>query len=219
MAHQMKTHTEQLIAKLPGLVNKLERERAFFLTGLDRFTLTTIPDGADTSDKDEPEYGAILPESYCNECANTPSMVLAHYMHMMGHKLCDLYWRRCAVQRSVFSKGECDFIEELYIQRMFLSLGGTLHADFLECVVKFEKYRNWVNPQYRSVINTLFSTNPSPDLDEHLKNMYNVLYANDPFNYNTFGLYALLCCVNLEHHGLRDVIAKYDEIMPDYAIW
>lgn len=210
MAHQM--NTTSLIAELPALVSQLPVDPEFFASGLDKFTMV-LSDEDDTADKDEPDYGAILPTAYAEEWANTPELMLVHYLHIMGHKRCSIFWRRCPASMSDFTKSEIDFIEECYIQRMFLEQSEQLHDEFYQCIVAFEEYRKWTHPSLRQAMNTMMYRNASC-LHPVLQEIHDVLYANDPFDQRTFNLYISMWAQTIKNGG-RYMIDVYDTVVAE----
>lgn len=208
----MTYNVHTIIAEMRPLVAELKIDRDFFLSGLDQFSMVVVSDDCNMTDKDEPDYGAILPESYFNKCASSPDQMLVHYLHMMGHKWCGMRWRQCPTPYETFTKTECDLIEEIYIQRMFMQLSPVLHAEFHRCTMEYEHYRPWVNSHVRSVVNTMFSLNPVVDVGDDLTHIHQLLYSSDAFDQQTFNMYIRLWERVITRGTGRKLIEQYEEL-------
>lgn len=114
---------------------------------------------------------------------------------------------------SDFTKSEIDFIEECYIQRMFLEQSEQLHDEFYQCIVAFEEYRKWTHPSLRQAMNTMMYRNASC-LHPVLQEIHDVLYANDPFDQRTFNLYISMWAQTIKNGG-RYMIDVYDTVVAE----
>ena len=203
---------KQYVCELPSLVERsLIADKDFFLSGLDQYSLTVVAD-EDNVVKDEPDFGTVLPLGYFNSDIFSAEDVVVHYMHVMGHKKCQAFWKQIAVPYNDFQIGEVHFLEEMYNQRLFSRVAPELHNRFYECFKRGEQFRNFVNRSLRETINTVLDKTVSLGVPDYLVRIHEKLYRFDPLLLQSFHWYVLYFHTALQYGDFRQLIEAYDMV-------
>lgn len=199
----------QYVSELRPLVEKiLIADKGFFLSGLDQYSLTVIAD-EDNEKKEEPDFGTMLPLGYFNSDIFSAEDVVVHYLHVMGHKKCQAFWRKIDVPYNDFRIGEIHFLEEMYNQRLFSRVAPELYQPFYECFKRGNEFRKFVNPALREIINTVLDKTVSDEVPILLSRIHEKLYRFDPLLLQSFHWYVLYFHTAVQHGEFRSLIESY----------
>ena len=182
---------QDFVYQLPSLVlETLISHKHFFLSGLDKYSLTVIAD-KDNKNKDERDYETILPLSYFLAEVKTAKDVVPHYLHVMGHKKCDELWQRCPVPRQSFKQNQINYIEEIYNQRLFDVIGTDISGSFYKAFVSYQEHCTFAykDKKMRKLLNSMLTRTPDPALPRRLVELHWSLYNQDPFEQSTFNFF------------------------------
>lgn len=203
---------KQYVCELRPLVERtLIADKGFFLSGLDRYSLTVVED-EDDDVKEEPDFGTVLPLSYFNSDISSAEDVIVHYLHVMGHKKCQAFWKQISVPYNDFKIGEVHFLEEMYNQRLFSRVAPELHARFYECFKRGSEFRNFVNPALRETINTVLDKTVSTGVPVFLSRIHEKLYRFDPLLLQSFHWYVLYFHTAIQCGEFRQLVEAYDMV-------
>ena len=203
---------KRYVSELRPLVEKaLVADKSFFLSGLDKYSLTIIAD-EDNEDKEEPDFGTMLSLSYFNAGIHSAEDVVVHYLHVMGHKKCQAFWRKIDVPYNDFRIGEVHFLEEMYNQRLFSRVAPELHSRFYECFKLASRLHGFVNRTLRETLGSVLDMRVSNETPHFLARIHEKLYQFDPLLVQSFNWYVLYFHTALQHGNLRELIEAYDQI-------
>lgn len=162
----------------------IKSDHDFFLSSVDKFTLTIIDDCVNSS-KIEPEFGSMIPKSLADIIITDDKSVVVHYVHIMCHKKCKELWKNCPVPYHFFKHHEIDFIEEMYNQRLISEVAPELYDDFYQIMKYFDEIISPSN-KFRPIANTVLTIVPNDLLPRTLLDIHQQLYLSDPLMQNTF---------------------------------
>ena len=203
----------QYVSELRPLVEKaLIADKGFFLSGLDQYSLTVIAD-EDNEKKEEPDFGTVLPLGYFNSDIFSAEDVVVHYLHVMGHKKCQAFWKQIPVPYNDFQIGEIHFLEEMYNQRLFSRVAPELYNRFYECFKQGSQFRNFANLSLRETINTVLDTKVADEVPEFLARIHEKLYRFDPLLLQSFHWYVLYFHTALQYGHFRKLIEEYNMVL------
>lgn len=203
---------KQYVCDLRPLVEEtLVADKRFFLSGLDHYSLTVVADESNEV-KEEPDFGTVLPLSYFNSDIFSAKDIVVHYMHVMGHKKCQTFWKQIAVPYNDFQIGEVHFLEEMYNQRLFSRVAPELYNRFYECFKRAGQFRNFVNKTLRETINTVLDRKVSFEEPVYLARIHEKLYRFDPLLLQSFHWYVLYFHTSLKYGDFRQLIEAYDMV-------
>ncbi len=202
----------QYVSELRPLVEKvLIADKGFFLSGLDQYSLTVIAD-EDNEKKEEPDFGTVLPLGYFNSDIFSAEDVVVHYLHVMGHKKCQAFWKHTPVPYNDFQVEEVHFLEEMYNQRLFSRVAPGLHSRFYECFKRADQFRNFVNQDLRKILHTVLDMKVSEGVPYFLMRIHEKLYRFDPLIAQCFQWHALYFYDALQHENFRELVQAYDMV-------
>lgn len=199
---------EHLIHLKDLVTSELQADQEFFLSGIDRYSLTIVGD-ADNDNKDEPDFGTVLPLSFYQQDIKTAQDIVVHYLHVMGHKKCMEFWLKHPYPRDKFTYDEIHFMEEIYNQRLFLAVAPNQHKRFFDCFTAYDRIRSFKYQDFRDILNSLLQTK-SCGVPKYLQHIHERLYASDPLLQSTFSCFVGAFEVALHKTSFRDVVKHYD---------
>ena len=203
---------KQYVCELHPLVEKaLIADKGFFLSGLDHYSLTVVSD-EEEANKEEPDFGTMLPLSYFNSDIHSAEDVVVHYLHVMGHKKCQAFWKQISVPYNDFQIGEVHFLEEMYNRRLFSRVAPESQSRFYECFKQGGKVRKFANPELREIINTVLNTSVSNDVPDFLARIHEKLYRFDPLLLQSFHWYVLYFHTAVQCGEFRQLVEAYDMV-------
>lgn len=183
------------VSKLPRLVKKQLQDTSgdigdFFCSGLDKYCLTVIED-KDNEGKDEKDYETILPLSYYLAEIKSVKDVVPHYLHVMGHKKCNEFWRKCPVPRQNFSQNKINYIEEIYNQRLFDCISPDANRSFYKAFASYQEHCAFAykDKRMRELLNSMLTHNPDRSLPYYMIELHWNLYNLNPFEQSTFNFF------------------------------
>lgn len=191
---------------------ELWADKEFFMSGIEKYSLTVIDDVDNNENKNEPDYGTMLPISFAQQDILEAKDVVVHYLHVMGHKKCMEFWKKCPYDRNRFKSNELDFIEEMYNQRLFMIVAPEQHIRFFNCFVAYDQFRPFKNRDARDVLNSLLQIKPHEEVPLYLKHIHERLYAADPLSQITFNRYIGDFMDALARTSFSVVIQHYDAL-------
>lgn len=190
---------------------ELRADKDFFLSGIEKYSLTIVDD-ADNEDKDEPDYGTVLPLSFFQYDIKKAKDVVVHYIHIMGHKKCMEFWKKCPYMRNQFTRDELHFMEEMYNQRLFMIVAPEQHKRFFNCFVEYDRYRPFKHQDLRDILNSLLQTKLHPEVPMYLRLIHENLYSFDPLAQVTFNRFVREFGMALTTTSFRELIEHYDAL-------
>lgn len=195
----------------PCVEEILVADQDFFLDSLDKYSFTVVSD-EENRNKQEPDFGTVLPLSFFNTDIHSIQCIAVHYLHVMGHKKCQAFWKQISVPYHYFRESEIHFLEEMYNQRLFDVISPSIYEDFYQGFLRYEentKFQPLSKLAIRNKLNTLFSKTPHPELPELLRETHSKLYVSDPLSLNTFRWYAEVFHLLINVSNLREQIESY----------
>ena len=202
----------QYVCELRPMVERvLIADKDFFLSGLDQYSLTIIAD-EDNEEKEESDFGTMLPLSYFNSDITSAEDVVVHYMHVMGHRKCQAFWKKISVPYNDFHIGEIHFLEEMYNQRLFSRVAPELYHRFYECFKRGGQLRSFANLPLRETINTVLDTKVATEVPDFLARIHEKLYRFDPLLLQSFNWHVLYFHTALQYGHLRQLIEEYGRV-------
>jgi hypothetical protein len=205
----MKDTLQQLVDDAKIIIpNYITKDFDFFVSGIDKFTLSTIPDNQ-FNDKEEPDFGVLLPESGVRNYIHKPEDIIVHYIHIMCHKKCKIFWKTSAVPYYFFRKHEIEFIEEMYNQRLMDVVAPLMYDEFIAIYKIAEQFSTKSN-DFTVAMNTVLTKEPSALLPEWLHKIHKDLYSADPLLSETFNEYIKAWFENFAKHNVREIIKNYE---------
>jgi hypothetical protein len=199
---------------LPQLADAIvEKDRDFFLSGLNAYSFKVILD-EENAEKKEPVLGTLMGVSLFNKCVYCSVDLLIHYLHVMAHEKCSSFWKKIRVPYNDFTEKEINFFEELYNQRLLEVVAPVVSDDFYKIICAYDETVEFKNPILRKNINTLFTSHLNQYVPSVLITFKRKLARLDPLEVSTF-YWAASYFHNLfksNSFHFRELVKSYEQV-------